>query len=209
MQPLLSEGAGPTLATKRHDRAPEVARGPGPPHAGRSRSHWVRRQEPNKPGLDEPPGRLCVLEEQALGLLRNLIRDNLGQRAGRESLPTVAWALTPEAGAGPGWGPYLMGMSFMISRNMEGDTTRFTVAWQQGVRAFVHDLALQHPAVEGFPGGSMPVGQDSRSKSGFSQPAHGGNTGGRGMGTRGASKQGTAPATSGARSQAASPEEVF
>lgn len=122
----------------------------------------------------------AYLKSRRLASSRNLIRDNLGQRAGRASLPTLAWAHTPQ---GRGWlawlgGAYLMGMSFMISRNMEGDTTGSQLLGNRGSEPLSTTLRSSIQRLKDSRGGSMPVGQDTVSKSGFSQQAPRGSTGG-------------------------------
>lgn len=86
MQPLLSEGAGPTPATKRHDRAPGVGL-----KAQALPSRWLETRHTG-PG-DKSPTNLdsmsrlaasAYLKSRRLASSRNLIRDNLGQRAGSE-----------------------------------------------------------------------------------------------------------------------------
>lgn len=95
------------------------------------------------------------------------------------SLTTLAWAHNQEAGVGwPGWGAYLMGMSFMISRNMEGDTTGSQLLGNRGSEPLSTTLRSSIQRLKDSRGGSMPVGQDSRSKSRFSQQAPWGGTGG-------------------------------
>lgn len=86
MQPLLSEGAGPTPATKHHDRAPGVGL-----KAQALPSRWPETRHTG-PG-DKSPTNLdsmsrlaasAYLKSRRLASSRNLIRDNLGQRAGSE-----------------------------------------------------------------------------------------------------------------------------
>lgn len=121
----------------------------------------------------------AYLKSRRLASSRNLIRDNLGQRAGRASLPTLAWAHTPRGRGRLAWrGAYLMGMSFMISRNMEGDTTGSQLLGNRGSEPLSTTLRSSIQRLKDSRGGSMPVGQDTVSKSGFRQQAPRGSTGG-------------------------------
>lgn len=101
MQPLLSEGAGPTPATKHHDRAPEVGLKAQALPLRWSETGHTGPGDKSQTNLDSM-SRLAAsayLKSRRLASSRNLIRDNLGQRARRVSLPTLAWAHSPR-----GWG---------------------------------------------------------------------------------------------------------
>lgn len=116
-------------------------------------SCWGQESVPNLDSMSRLAAS-AYLKSRRLASSRNLIRDNLSQRVGRvrallhKTGHTNQMALgRPSCGAAP-------------DGNVIHDFTKhgrrhhwFTVARQQGVRAFVHDLALQHPAVERFPRG--------------------------------------------------------
>lgn len=70
---VLPLGAGPTPAAKRKDRALRVGQMACAllPHSAQSPLVPGSRDRA-KPGLDEPPGSLCVFEEQTLGFLPEL-----------------------------------------------------------------------------------------------------------------------------------------
>ena len=66
----------------------------------------------------------------------------------------------------------------MISRNMEGDTTGSQLLGNRGSEPLSTTLRSSIQRLKDSRGGSMPVGQDTVSKLGFSQQAPWGSTGG-------------------------------
>lgn len=58
-------------------------------------------------------------------------------------------------------GLYLMGMSFMISRNMEGDTTGSQLLGNRGSEPLSTTLRSSIQRLKDSRGGSMPAGQES------------------------------------------------
>lgn len=56
---------------------------------------------------------------------------------------------------------YLMGMSFIISRNMDGDTTGSQLLGNSGSHPLSTTLRSSIQRLKDSRGGSMPVGQES------------------------------------------------
>lgn len=108
----------------------------------------------------------AYLKSRRLASSRNLIRDNLGQGAGGceafyKGLATHTQP-PPPPGLAPAVGLYLMGMSFMISRNMEGDTTGSQLLGNRGSEPLSTTLRSSIQRLKDSRGGSMPAGQTSR-----------------------------------------------